>query len=689
MRKLFFFGTILMLVIFVACSQQSGKMRAGREAMIVPSYENGFDISIMDKSVDPGDDFFKYVNGTWLKNSKIPSDKSRWGSFIELREENQKRLKKVFENARKERAAYGTPLQKIGDLYSMGMNSARINNLGYDPIRSNLSTIDAIDTPEDIEKVIAYLYTMGYSPLFGFGGSTDLENSKMVITWLTQGGLGLPDKDYYLDEKGRAPKIRKKYVSHMEKMLQLIDYNEAEAQKAAKEIMALETRLASVSMARAEMRNPRVLLNKMDMEKLDNNISPDYDWQAFFSKVGLNNPGTINVVSDKFFTEISKMINDIPVENWKYYLKWNVVNSSANFLSDKFVAQNFNFYNKFLNGQQEMSPRWKQISSVVNGSLGELVGQIYVEEYFPPAAKERMTNLVQNLKDTYRERIQKLDWMSAETKEKALHKLESFGVKIGYPDEWKDYTKLEIKKDSYFENIQRVRQFNFQDDLSKINQPKDPKEWHMSPQTVNAYYNPTNNEIVFPAAILQPPFFNMRADAPINYGAIGAVIGHEMTHGFDDQGRKFAANGNLEMWWTDEDSKRFDKKAEVLLKQYRQYPILDSLRLNTDLCAGENIADLGGITLAYHALQKELAKNPSETIDGFTPQQRFFLGFAQVWRTKLRDEYLASKVKTDPHPPGFLRANGTVRNIDAFYEAFNITEDDALYLAPNQRAKIW
>ena len=458
--------------------------------------------------------------------------------------------------------------------------------------------------------MIAKMYKEGYSPLFGFGGSTDLENSNMIITWVTQGGLGLPDKDYYLEETGRAPKIREEYLKHMAKMFQLIDYSESEAKEAAEKIMALETRLAQVSLARSEMRNPAVLLNKMELSKFDAEICPNYNWKSFFTAVGMPNPGIVNIFPEKFFNEVSVMIKDTPVNTWKEYLTWDMLNSSANFLSEDFVAQDFEFYNKFLNGQQEMEPRWKSVSGVVNGSLGELVGKIYVKENFPPEAKARMVKLVQNLKDAYKERIKTVDWMSDETKEKALVKLDAFGVKIGYPDEWKDYSKLEIKNDSYFENIKRVRYFNFLDDISKINKPKDPKEWHMSPQTVNAYYNPTNNEIVFPAAILQPPFFNMEADDPINYGAIGAVIGHEMTHGFDDQGRKFAANGNLEMWWTDEDSKKFDKKAEVLLAQYRSYPILDSLRLNTDLCAGENIADLGGLTLAYDALQKELAKKP-------------------------------------------------------------------------------
>lgn len=685
MRKLMLLLTIALVVLMVACTV---KPKAKTEKTDSKT-NSGFAVENMDKTVNPGDNFFAYVNGTWLKNTEIPSDKVRWGAFMELRENNQKLLKEVFEKVGKTDAAPGSDDQKIGDLYSLGMDTEKINAMGFDPIKEELNAINAMKSAKDVEIMIAEMYKKGYSPLFGFGGSTDLEDSKMIITWVTQGGLGLPDKDYYLEETGRGPKIREEYLKHITKMLQLIDYSEQEGKEAAEKIMELETRLAKVCLARAEMRNPAVLLNKMELKKFDEEICPNYDWESFFTSVGLPNPGVVNIFPKKFFNEVSAMITDIPVDTWKEYLTWDLLNSSANFLSNDFVTQDFEFYSKFLNGQEEMEPRWKTVSGVVNGSLGELVGKIYVKDNFPPEAKARMVKLVQNLKDAYKKRLKKVDWMSAETKKKALAKLDAFGVKIGYPDEWKDYSKLEIKKDSYFENIKRVRYFNFVDDISKINNPKDPKEWHMSPQTVNAYYNPTNNEIVFPAAILQPPFFNMEADDAINYGAIGAVIGHEMTHGFDDQGRKFAANGNLEMWWTDEDSEKFNKRAENLLAQYRECVILDSLHLNTDLTAGENIADLGGLTLSYDALQKALAKNPGKTIDGFTPEQRFFLGFGQVWRGKQRDEYLATKVKTDPHPPGNLRANMTVRNHDAFYKAFDIKKGDELYLAPDQRAKIW
>ncbi|MBN2280517.1 MAG: hypothetical protein JXQ65_08055 [Candidatus Marinimicrobia bacterium] len=691
MKKLITSGLVIIVLLFAACNQKAQKVEtnASPEASMTISYENGFDLSTMDKSVKPGDDFFHFVNGTWVKNAVIPADKSRWGSFMELREENVNRLKTVFEKAQSSQAKTGSAMQKIGDLYAMGMDLVTINKLGYSPIKADLEAIDAMESSADVEEMIAQMHLNGFSPLFGFGGNPDLENSEMTITWVVQGGLGLPDKDYYLEETGRAPEIRKQYGQHITKMFLLVDYSEADAQAAAEKIMALETRLAKVTMARAEMRNPLVLVNKMELAKLDHDICPNFHFTKFFETIGLGDPGIVNVIPSPFFTEVSAMIHDIPVAQWKLYLKWELLNSSAGFLSEDFVQQDFEFYSKFLNGQLEMAPRWKTVSGVVNGSLGELVGEIYVAQYFPPEAKERMMVLVSNLKEAYKERIEQLEWMSAETKTKALHKLESFGVKIGYPDEWKDYSKLEIKKDSYYDNIKRVRNFNFQDGLSKINKPKDPKEWHMSPQTVNAYYNPTNNEIVFPAAILAPPFFNMKADDPVNYGAIGAVIGHEMTHGFDDQGRKYAANGNLEMWWTDEDSERFNQRAEVLLNQYGEYTLNDSLKLNTQLTAGENIADLGGLTLAYYALQKQLKAHPAKTIDGFTPEQRFFLGFGQVWRSIARDEFLASQMKTDPHPPGILRANGTVRNLDAFYEAFKVTEGDELYLAPEERARIW
>jgi len=667
----------LSLFFFATCSQKTRK--------------SGFDVSNMDTSVRPGDNFFKYVNGTWLKNTEIPSDRSRWGSFIELRENNRKRLRKLMEKASKEKHEPGSPMQKIGEFYTTGMDTERINAQSYKPIKEDLKSIDNIQSIEDIQSKIAEMHTNSISPLFGFGSSPDMENSTMIIPWLVQGGLGLPDKDYYLENKGRSPEIRKEYKKHLAKMFELIDYSKEEAQKAAEDVMEFETRLAKVSMDRAKARNPQNITHKYPLAKLDNELSVKYNWDQFFDQIGLDEPGEINVAQPEFFEELSVMAKEVPVEKWRTYLKWNLVNAAANYLSEDFETQNFEFYGKFLHGKQEMSPRWKRVQGTVNSALGELVGQSYVKKYFPPEAKQRMDRLVKNLKIVYRDRIKNVAWMSEETRQKALTKLDSFGVKIGYPEKWRDYSDLEIKKDSYFANIKRSRKFNFEYDLNKINKPKDPTEWHMYPQTVNAYYNPSNNEIVFPAAILQPPFFNVNADAPINYGAIGAVIGHEMTHGFDDQGRKFGPDGNLNLWWTENDSKRFMKRARILKKQYDQFTLLDSLHLNTDLTMGENIADLGGLTIAYNALQRELEKNPShgKTIDGFTPQQRFFLGFAQVWRGKIRDEALANKIQTDPHPPGNLRTNGTVRNLDSFYEAFEIDTSDALYLAEDKRARIW
>lgn len=677
MIELIKFGGILLISLFLlaTCSQKTR--------------DTGFDLNNMDTTVKPGDNFFRYVNGTWLKNTKIPADKSRWGSFIELREDNRKKIKALMEEAQKQDNEPGRPLQKIGDFYATGMDTNKINAQGYDPIKADLKSIDQIRTAEDLQSQIAELHKKSIAPLFGFGGSTDLENSKMIIPWLVQGGLGLPDKDYYLDQKGRTKTIREEYIKHLTKMFQLIDYSKEEAQQAAKVIMGIETRLAKASMDRAKMRNPQNISHKYELKKLDSDLSQNYNWDNFFTSVGLEEPGTINVAQPEFFQEISVMIEQVPIDHWRTYLKWNLVNSAANYLSEEFETQNFEFYGKIIHGTEEMSPRWKRVQGTVNSALGELVGKIYVKKYFPPEAKERMDRLVKNLKIVYRDRIKNLTWMSEETKKKALTKLNAFGVKIGYPEEWRDYSQLDIKRDSYFANIKRARKFNFEYELNKINKPKDPKEWHMYPQTVNAYYNPTNNEIVFPAAILQPPFFNVNADAPINYGAIGAVIGHEMTHGFDDQGRKFGPEGNLNLWWNEKDAQRFMKRANILKKQYDQFILLDSLHLKTDLTMGENIADLGGLTIAYHALQKELEKNPSKTIDGFTPQQRFFLGFAQVWRGKIRDEALANKIQTDPHPPGNLRTNGTVRNLDAFYEAFSIDKSDSLYLAEEKRAKIW
>jgi len=673
MKSIFIIG--LSLILMTGCSSNIE--------------QDGFDEDNMDNSVKPGDNFFRYVNGGWLKKTEIPEDKSRWGNFDELREENLKKVRDIMQKARNKDAEEGTKYQKIGHFYETGMNVEKVNSQGYEPIKDELESINKLQDKEDIQKKIAQMHNKGISPLFAFYGRTDNLNSKMIISWLSQGGLGLPDKSYYLEDEGKNPEIRKKYVSHIANMFELIEYSEEEAGKVSETIMEIETRLAKSSMDKDKRRNPNAVTHKYELKKLDSEISPDYNWNKYFARMGFDEPGEINVAQPEFFKEVSAMMQSVSVEDWKEYLKWNLVNSAADYLSDDFVQENFEFYGKVLNGIEEIKPRWKRVTGTINSGLNFLVGKLYIEEHFPENAKHRMEALVDNLQKSYRERLKNLDWMSEGTKETALEKLDSLKTKIAYPDEWRDFEELEIEKDTYFGNVLRARRFNVQYNLDKINKPKDPKEWHMTPQTVNAYFNPTNNEMVFPAAILQPPFFNIDADKPVNYGSIGAVIGHEMTHGFDDQGRKYGPDGNLESWWTEEDKERFEEKAEVLKEQYSKYTVLDSLHMNAELTAGENIADLGGLKIAQQALQKAMNKDLKKDTEGFSPLQKFFLGFGQVWRAKIRDEALAKKIKTDPHPFAKFRVNGTVRNMDSFYNAFDISESDSLYLDKEKRASIW
>ena len=670
-------GLILMMLIS-ACSQPG----SGRK-------HKALDPANMDLSYQPGDDFFRYANGNWIKNNPVPAEYSRWGTFEMLAEQNRQDLRSIFEEAAQNKGAEpGSNTQKIGDFFASGMDSAKIEEQGLSPLQPELDRVAALQSTQDVQRYISYLHRMQISPLFFFFAEQDQQNSAMVIPWLYQGGLGLPDRDYYFDTDGRAPEIREKYIDHLQKMCMLMGDTEADAKHAADVIMGIETRLAKVSMTRLEQRNPKAITNKMTLQQLQEN-SAGFDWMNYFTEVGLGDPGELNVAQPKFFSEVGKVMKSVSVADWKIYLRWNLVNETAAYLSSDFVDQNFEFYGKVLSGQPEMQPRWKRTLETVSGNLGEVVGQVYVERFFPPEAKERMFELVMNLKAAFGERIKNVQWMSDETKEKALTKLDAFGVKVGYPDEWIDYSSLEIDSDSYVGNVLRSREFEFQRGLKKMNQPVDRKEWGMTPQTVNAYYNPLLNEVVFPAAILQPPFFNLQADDAVNYGAIGAVIGHEMTHGFDDQGRQYDVKGNLSDWWTEEDSRKFDERTRVLVEQFNNYVILDTNKVNGELTLGENIADLGGMSIAFDALKMATAAKTARMIDGYTPEQRFFLSWAQVWSSNIRDEDQLMRLKTDVHSPAEARVNCPVRNIETFYSAFDVKEGDKLYLASGDRANIW
>jgi putative endopeptidase len=607
-----------------------------------------------------------------------------------LQEQNYDDLKSIMEESSKDdKADKASNRKKIGDFYASGMDSAKIDKDGVKPLAEEFSLIDAVKTKEDLQKEIAHLHTVGVYPLFYVYAAQDDKNSEMVITQLRQGGLGLPDRDYYLSKDDRSKEIRDGYKEHLVKMFSLLGDDDKKAKTNADEVLKLETKLAEASWTRLELRDPVQNYNKLTLDELQKK-SPEMKWKDYFSGIGLEKPGDINVGQPSFFVKLSSLLKDVSIDIWKTYLRWNLINSTASYLSADFEKQNFEFYSKTLSGKEKMQPRWKRVLKTVNGGLSEAVGQVYVDKFFPPESKTAMIELVNNLKASLKERIQNLTWMGKETKAAALAKLEAMNLKIGYPDKWRDYSKLAIFPDSYIKNVINSDKYEFEYMLSKIGKPVDRKEWHMSPQTVNAYYSPNMNEIVFPAAILQPPFFDKDADPAVNYGGIGAVIGHEMTHGFDDEGRQYDKKGNLADWWTADDAKKFTAQTAILIDQYDNYKILDSLHVNGKLTLGENIADYGGLTISLNAL-KSVWKKSGDTskIDGFTPLQRFFLSYAQIWRMSIRDKELMRRLKEDVHSPAMARVNAAVRNIPEFYEAFQIKTTDPLFLAAEKRAKIW
>ncbi len=640
----------------------------------------------LDLTVNPTADFDNYANGGWKVNNPLPDDKSRFGTFDKLRDTAEEQLQALFDKVKSEKHEYGTVGQKIADMYNMGMDSVSIDSQGATPLKPYLAEIASLNTNEDVQSYIAKMHLAGNGPLFAFFGSTDDKNSNWVIALLYQGGLGLSDRDYYINQDPRSQEIRAGYLKFVTNMFVLAGDDEVTANDKASKIMNIETRLANASMTRVELRDPDKTYNKMDLKGLAE-LSPGFDWSMFFATVGLADQKDINVCMPLFFKEIGTMMAEIPVEEWKPYLEWNIINSAAAYLSSDFVEENFNFYGKQMKGQEKNRARWKRVQGTVSGTLSEAIGQLYVAEYFPPEAKERMVNLVENLKTSLGQRIEKLDWMGDETKVKAQEKLSTMNVKIGYPDKWRDYSGLEIKKDSYLDNVFRSWKFETEYNFAKINKPVDRSEWFMPPQMVNAYYNPSMNEIVFPAAILQPPFFYLDADDAVNYGAIGVVIGHEMTHGFDDQGRKFDKEGNLNDWWTEEDSKKFMERSQKLVDQYNQFVVLDTVHANGQLSLGENIADLGGLNISYQAFKN--ASKETSPIDNFTPDQRFFLAYAHVWASNIRDKEILRLTTEDVHSLGRYRVIGPLRNVPEFHNSFDVKEGDYMYLADNERAVIW
>ena len=672
-------------ILAVALSTE-GCSGTGKDKKASPA----IDAANMDTTVKAGDDFYKYANGTWMKNNPIPAEYSRYGAFELLEEENYIQLKTIFAEASADKnASEGTVNQKIRDFYNSGMDTVKIDQNGIGPLKSELDQIAAFSTAADVQKMIIMQHASGNYPLFYLFSSPDEKNSNQVIAMTYQGGLGLPDRDYYLSDDARSKEILSAYLKHVAKMFVLAGSTPEQAAKDAETVVKIETELAKLSSTRLQLRDPNANYNKTDLAGLQK-MAPGMDWKAYFDGINLTATNDINIGQPKFVSGMAKMINTVAVADWKVYFRWDLINSAASSLSSDFDKEHFAFYGTVLSGAKEQQSRWKRMIDQTSNSLGEAVGQLYVQKFFPPEAKSRMVELVNNLKVSLGERINGLTWMTDSTKKEAEAKLAKINVKIGYPDKWIDYSSLKISTDSYYANKKSARQFAVNRDIAKIGKPVDRSEWGMTPQTINAYYSPNMNEIVFPAAILQPPFFFMDADDAVNYGAIGMVIAHEMTHGFDDQGRQYDKEGNLHDWWLADDSKNFETKTKVLVDQYDSYKMLDSLHVDGKLTLGENIADLGGMSVAYNGLLKAMeGKDKGAKIDGFTADQRFFLSYAQVWRANVRDEETMRRLKEDVHSPGEARVNGIVYNIPAFYTAFNIQPTDKRYIAPENRANIW
>ena len=670
---------------FIALALMATSCNSKKEAV----QKGGIQIANLDQTANPRDDFYQYACGGWMKANPLTDEYSRFGSFDQLAENNRSQIKSLIEDLAHQQSQPGSVAQKVGDLYNIAMDSTKLNADGVAPIKGYLEKIEALDNRAVLSECVAGMHRDGFGPFFGLYVGADDMNSSMNMAQLYQGGLSLGEREYYLDNDEHTKEIRAKFEEHVDKMFQLAGFTAGEAQKAAADVMKVETRLAENSKSAVELRDPHANYNKITVAQLKKEV-PGINWDAYFTTIGLKDLKDVNVGQMAEIKTVADLLTKENMDVLKSYLQWNVINTASSYLSDDFVAQNFDFYGKTLSGTKEMQPRWKRAVSSVNGVLGEAVGQMYTDKYFPAAAKERMVKLVANLQKALGERIQGLEWMSEETKAKALEKLAAFHVKIGYPDKWRDYSSLEIKNDSYWENIVRSNHFDYDKMIAKAGKPVDKDEWLMTPQTVNAYYNPTTNEICFPAGILQYPFFDMNADDACNYGAIGVVIGHEMTHGFDDQGRQYDKDGNLKDWWTAEDAKNFQERAQVLVGYFNNIQVLPDLKANGELTLGENIADHGGLQVAYQALQKAMAENPlGNDENGFTPTQRFFLSYANVWAGNIRDEQIRLQTKSDPHSLGRWRVNAALPHIGMWYEAFGVKDGDALYLPVEQRASIW
>jgi len=678
------------LLLLSGCSNSGDTKTEAQKSIEAPQktvLTSGLEQANMDKSVRPQDNFYRYINGGWMSKNQIPDDKTAIGSFYDLRDKADEDVKAIIEKlAATDGLKMGSDEQKVADLFRSYMNTQARNTLGTAPIQSIFNAINELKTKDDLARFFGSYSTVGINNPLALYINIDEKDSSSYATYIWQNGLNLPDRDYYFNDEERFVKLRVGYLAHIEKMLSLAGL--PNAKESAINIMALETKLANAHWTRVETRDSEKSYNKVSTDDL-NKLTDKFNWQAFLAAEGVEKQKNIIINQPSFIEGFGKTFDETSLAVWQQYLTFNTLNAFSSYLTTELDNENFDFFSKQLSGRKEQRPTWKRGVSVINGNLGEVIGKVYVTRHFTPTAKSRMSELVENLRNAYGTSIDNLTWMSENTKKAAHVKLAAFTPKIGYPDQWEDYSKLSIKSDDLVGNIIRARRLSSEKEISKLGGPIHKWEWHMTPQTVNAYYNPPANEIVFPAAILQAPFFNMEADDAVNYGGIGAVIGHEMGHGFDDQGSKYDATGNLRNWWTDQDLKEFSSRTKALVEQYASYQVFDDLNINGELTLGENIGDLSGVTIAYKAYRASLKGEEAPVIDGLTGDQRFFMGYAQIWRGKIVEKSLRNRVATDPHSPGEFRVLGILSNFDKFYETFDVKEGDAMYIAPEKRVKIW
>lgn len=685
MKKIMYAYVAGMALLLSSCNTQKAEEKA--EGV-------GINMEHIDTTVRPQDDFFKYVNGRWISKATIPPDQGRWGSFNELREFNNEAVLKVLKAAGENTEKYpeGTDQRKAADFYSIAMDSLLAEKAGMEPIRPYLDQINKITSKNDIQEYLVADVMTGGGAFFAFGIEPDLKNSKKMAAYVESGGLGLPERDYYLNQDVKSKETRDRYKVYIANLFKLAGEEDAKATSSAAKVLEIETQLAKKMLSKEDRRNPPKLYNPRTIAEL-NKLVPSVNWNKYFSNLNVKED-TLIVTEPEYLREYEKVVSGHNIDDIKTYLKAALLRGAAPFLNNAFVAESFEFNSKYLRGTDKMRPRWKRVLDVTDASLGEAIGKLYVDENFPPEAKQKALNMVENIKLAFADRLKSLEWMSDSTKEMALKKLSTFSVKIGYPDKWKDYSKLKIEKSpekaSYYSNAVNAARFQVEEDIAKLGKPVDRTEWQMTPQTVNAYYNPLFNEIVFPAGILQAPFYDYRADEAVNYGGIGAVIGHEISHGFDDQGSQFDAEGNLKNWWAAKDLAMFKEKGKAYVEQFNKYEPLPGVFVQGQFTLGENIGDLGGIVMAYEGLKRFYENNEKpRLIDGLTPEQRFFISWGTIWRIKFRDEFLRTQVLTDPHAPGMYRANAPLTNFEPFYEAFGVKEGDQMYRPDSARVKIW